>query len=188
MESGFEVFEHGADVGVRGWGASLEEAFIQGARAMFSLMTEDLQSVNWETEIQIQTAGYDLESLFVAWLNALLTESDLQRLLLSGFEVSLVPWHISSVAKKNPPLAPPSRLEDRRQGGESEEERFRTDTGQCTYDSAPGQEYTLQGKAKGEPFSARREEQGVEVKGATFCLAEVFEREGRWVAQCVVDV
>ncbi len=140
MESGFEVFEHGADVGVRGWGPSLEDAFIQGARAMFSLMTEDLQSVNWETEIQIQTAGYDLESLFVAWLNALLTESDLQSLLLSGFEVCL------------------------------------------------GKEYTLHGKAKGEPFSARREEQGVEVKGATFCLAEVFEREGMWVAQCVVDV
>ncbi|MBS3780389.1 MAG: hypothetical protein KGY41_08340, partial [Desulfovermiculus sp.] len=37
--------------------------------------------------------------------------------------------------KKNPPLAPPSRLEDRREGGESEEERFRADTGQCKYDA-----------------------------------------------------
>ena len=40
--------------------------------------------------------------------------------------------------KKNLPLTPPSRLEDRRQGGESEEERFQADTGQCTYDPALG--------------------------------------------------
>ena len=43
---------------------------------------------------------------------------------------ALAPWHILRVAKKNPPLAPPCRLEDRRQGGESEEERFHADTGQ----------------------------------------------------------
>lgn len=140
MDSGFEVFEHGADVGVRGWGASLEEAFVQGARAMFSLMTEDLQSVNFNTEIQIQAAGYDLESLFVAWLNALLTQSDLHGLLLAGFEVRL------------------------------------------------GRDYTLSGTAQGEPFSGQRGEQGVEVKGATFCLAEVLSQNGGWMAQCVVDV
>ena len=140
MEPGFEVFEHGADVGVRGWGPTLEEAFVQGARAMFSLMTDDLQSVNWETEVQIQAAGYDQESLFVAWLNALLTESDLHGLLLAGFDLSL------------------------------------------------GKDCTLTGTARGEPFSARRQGQGVEVKGATFCLAQVFQDQGKWVAQCVVDV
>jgi SHS2 domain-containing protein len=140
MDSGFEVFEHGADVGIRGWGASLEEAFVQGARAMFSLMTEDLQSVNLDTGVEIQAAGYDLESLFVAWLNALLTESDLHGLLLAGFEVRL------------------------------------------------GQDYTLTGTAQGESFSGQKGKQGVEVKGATFCLAEVSPQDGGWMAQCVVDV
>jgi len=140
MDSGFEVFEHGADVGIRGWGASLEVAFVQGARAMFSLMTEDLQSVNLDTGVEIQAAGYDLESLFVAWLNALLTESDLHGLLLAGFEVRL------------------------------------------------GQDYTLTGTAQGESFSGQKGKQGVEVKGATFCLAEVSPQDGGWMAQCVVDV
>ncbi|MFO7802919.1 MAG: archease [Desulfovermiculus sp.] len=140
MDCRFEVFEHGADVGVRGCGSSLEEAFVQGARAMFSLMTEDLQSVNLDTEIQIQAVGYDLESLFVAWLNALLTQSDLHGLLLAGFELSL------------------------------------------------GEDYTLTGTAQGQPFSEQRGEQGVEVKGATFCLAEVSLQDGGLMAQCVVDV
>jgi SHS2 domain-containing protein len=107
---------------------------------MFSLMTEDLQSVNLDTGVEIQAAGYDLESLFVAWLNALLTESDLHGLLLAGFEVRL------------------------------------------------GQDYTLTGTAQGESFSGQKGKQGVEVKGATFCLAEVSPQDGGWMAQCVVDV
>src|SRR6056297_985818 len=125
MQSGFEVFDHGADAGVRGWGASLEEAFIQGARAMFSLMTDDLQSITCSLQVQVQAAGYDWESLFVAWLNALLTEADLHGLLLAEFAVTL------------------------------------------------GDDYTVSGTACGEPFSAHRWEQGVEVKGATFCQAAV---------------
>ena len=140
MQSGFEIFDHGADAGVRGWGASLEEAFIQGARAMFSLMTDDLQSINCSSQVRIQAAGYDRESLFVAWLNALLTESDLHGLLLAEFALTL------------------------------------------------GDDYTLRGSACGEPFSAHPREQGVEVKGATFCQAAVYVQDGKWIAQCVVDV
>lgn len=140
MVPGWEVFDHGADIGVRGFGQTLEEAFVQGAKAMFSLMTDDLQSVSCSSHIQVRAEGYDLESLFVAWLNALLTESDIQALLLADFDVSL------------------------------------------------GEEFTLTGTAAGERFSQRRHEQGVEVKGATFCQTAVYERAGRWVAQCVVDV
>ncbi|MBS3780757.1 MAG: energy-coupling factor ABC transporter ATP-binding protein, partial [Desulfovermiculus sp.] len=54
----------------------------------------------------------------------------------SGFLHQRGPGHTSRVAKKNPPLAPPSRLEDRQQGGESEEEGFRADTGHRAYDLA----------------------------------------------------
>jgi SHS2 domain-containing protein len=140
MQPGFEVFDHGADIGVRGWGSTVEEAFIQGAKAMFSLMTEDLQSVKCRAQIQIQTSGYDLESMFVAWLNVLLTESDLHGLLLAEFEV-----HIH-------------------------------------------EDYVLTGQARGEPFGVRKEERGVEVKGATFCQVAVYEYNEKWVAQCVVDV
>ncbi len=140
MQPGFEIFDHGADVGVRGWGATVEEAFIQGAKAMFSLMTDDLQSVKCRDQIQVQAAGYDMESLFVAWLNGLLTQSDLHGLRLAEFEV-----HIH-------------------------------------------QDFSLTGRAKGEAFAMDTEERGVEVKGATFCQTTVYEDNGKWVAQCVVDV
>ncbi len=34
----YEQFEHKADVGVRGYGKTIEEAFENGAKAMFSIM------------------------------------------------------------------------------------------------------------------------------------------------------
>ena len=41
----------------------------------------------------------------------------------------------------------------------------------------------------GEPLSIDRHEPGVEVKGATLTALRVEElRDGRWLAQCVVDV
>jgi SHS2 domain-containing protein len=89
MKSGYEVYDHGADIGVRGWGPSLEQAFVQGATAMFSLMIEDMQSVNPGAEVRIEARGYDLESMFVAWLNSLLTEADLHGLILTEFEVQI---------------------------------------------------------------------------------------------------
>lgn len=44
-----------------------------------------------------------------------------------------------------------------------------------------------QGKAWGEPWREGLE-RGVEVKGATLTMLEVGQRDGEWVARCVVDV
>ncbi|MFW5931710.1 MAG: archease, partial [Desulfohalobiaceae bacterium] len=71
--AGFETFEHGADIGIRGWGQSLEMAFGQAAQAMFSLIRPDLEQLRPRQEVFVQAEGFDLESLFVAWLNSLLT-------------------------------------------------------------------------------------------------------------------
>lgn len=47
----------------------------------------------------------------------------------------------------------------------------------------------LYGKAWGEPIDIARHEPGVEIKGATYTALRVAqEANGRWVAQCVVDV
>ena len=47
----------------------------------------------------------------------------------------------------------------------------------------------LYGKAWGEPVDIDRHEPGVEIKGATYtALRVVQEANGRWIAQCVVDV
>jgi SHS2 domain-containing protein len=71
-ESDREVFAHGADWGVRGRGASVEEAFRNAARAMFSLVVEDLSTVRPRERIEVEAQAPDPELLFVDWLNALL--------------------------------------------------------------------------------------------------------------------
>jgi len=88
-QAGFETFEHGADIGVRGFGPSLEEAFAQGAKAVFELIYGDLEAGAEVQELTVEAEGYDLESLFVVWLNALLTQADIHGLALSSFEVSI---------------------------------------------------------------------------------------------------
>lgn len=47
----------------------------------------------------------------------------------------------------------------------------------------------LQGKLWGEAVVVEKHHPAVEVKGATFtCLRVAHEADGRWLAQCVVDV
>jgi SHS2 domain-containing protein len=46
----------------------------------------------------------------------------------------------------------------------------------------------LLGRAFGEPVDVDRHAPAVEVKGATLTDLKVTEENGRWVAQCVVDV
>lgn len=49
--------------------------------------------------------------------------------------------------------------------------------------------HSLRGTAWGEPVDVVRHQPAVEVKGATYTeLAVKQDQEGRWVAQCVVDV
>lgn len=48
---------------------------------------------------------------------------------------------------------------------------------------------TLRAEALGETIDVERHEPAVEVKGATYTALKVSrERNGRWLAQCVVDV
>ncbi len=46
----------------------------------------------------------------------------------------------------------------------------------------------LRGRAWGEAVDVARHQPAVEIKGATYTGLRVTECDGRWVAQCVVDV
>jgi tRNA nucleotidyltransferase (CCA-adding enzyme) len=49
--------------------------------------------------------------------------------------------------------------------------------------------HSLQATAWGEPVDVARHQPAVEVKGATYTeLSVKQDRQGRWMAQCVVDV
>ena len=83
---GFEHFEHGADVGIRGFGESAEEAFVAAAMALFSLVDEQLRHVRNTVQEEITCEAPGLEELLVAFLNELISLADSRRLVFGQFD------------------------------------------------------------------------------------------------------
>lgn len=84
----WEHFPHDADVGVRGVGATKEEAFAQAALALTAVVTDPARVVP-RVEVSVRCAGGDDELLLVAWLNAVIGEMSARRMLFSRFSPRL---------------------------------------------------------------------------------------------------
>lgn len=84
----YETFEHLADIGVRGYGKSLEEAFGNGAKAMFSVIA-DINAVKPSERTEVHCEAEDPEMLFVEWLNSLLSAAHLSGALFCNFKVEI---------------------------------------------------------------------------------------------------
>jgi SHS2 domain-containing protein len=135
----WETFPHEADVGVRGYGATLAEAFAGAALAMASVICP-AEKVGAGETAHIECAAPDDELLLVDWLNALVYEMATRHLLFAHFDV-----HIA--------------------------------------------DHRLEATAWGEPVDVARHQPAAEIKGASYCeLAVKRLEDGRWLAQCVVDV
>lgn len=89
----WEHFDHGADIGVRGVGATMTEAFIQAALALTAVITS-LDSVAPETKVEFDCEAPDDELLFADWLNRLIFEMATRNMLFSRFELLLRPSHL----------------------------------------------------------------------------------------------
>jgi SHS2 domain-containing protein len=85
----FEYFDHAADVGLRGFGATPERAFEAAAAALFGLMDESLENVREVQEEEIRSEAPDLAELLVAFLNELISLSDSRRLIFRRFRVEI---------------------------------------------------------------------------------------------------
>jgi SHS2 domain-containing protein len=94
----YETFDHGADIGIRGMGRTLEQALDMAAKAMFSLMVDDVESVPARSRVEVRVEGDDAEELLLAWLNQLLAEADINGLVFSEFSVSLSGWRLEGWA------------------------------------------------------------------------------------------
>lgn len=84
----WEHFEHDADVGVRGFGPTLAEAFEQAALALTAVVA-DLSDITETTSVQVECDAADPELLLVDWLNALVYEMAVGKLLFHRFHVEL---------------------------------------------------------------------------------------------------
>lgn len=126
-------------MGIRGYGSTPAEAFEQVALALTGVIT-DPENVDPSERVEVHCEVDDLELLLVDWLNAVIYEIYVRKMLFSRFEVS-IDWP------------------------------------------------RLEGKLWGEQVVVEKHHPAVEVKGATFTtLCVVQKADGRWVAQCVVDV
>jgi len=84
----WEHFAHEADIGVRGFGQTREEAFEQAALAVTAVVT-DPKTVMDKEVVDITCEAPDEELLFVDWLNALVYEMATRSMLFSRFEVGI---------------------------------------------------------------------------------------------------
>jgi tRNA nucleotidyltransferase (CCA-adding enzyme) len=97
----WEHFPHAADMGVRGYGATRDQAFEQAALALSAIVT-DLDSVRPQQAVEIHCEAPDDELLFVDWLNAIVYEMATRRMLFGRFEVRIEGSRLSATAYGEP--------------------------------------------------------------------------------------
>ncbi len=83
----WEHFPHGSDVGVRGYGATPAAAFEQAALALTAAVTSARVEASEPVEVSCQAR--DLELLFVEWLNSVIYEMAVRRMLFARFSVRI---------------------------------------------------------------------------------------------------
>ena len=89
---GWEDFPHGADVGVRGRGRTLEQAFEQAALALTGVLTNaDIEN---QTAVEVECDAPDVEVLLVEWLNAIIYEMAVRNMIFGAFKVTLSGLHL----------------------------------------------------------------------------------------------
>jgi SHS2 domain-containing protein len=126
-------------MGVRGHGATLEEAFASAAEGLTAVVVEpsDVEPVE---KVDFTGSASDPELLFYDFMNSIVYEMAVSARVFSRFRV---------------------RVE-----------------GDC-----------LQVEAWGERVDVERHQPAVEIKGATFTeLAVGRSDDGRWFAQCILDI
>ena len=87
MEKDFEIVDHTADVGIRAYGADMNQAFANAARALFTLITE-LDDVAEVLHRDIELTAPDEESLLVEWLNELIYLFDVENIIFKRFDIT----------------------------------------------------------------------------------------------------
>jgi len=97
----WEHFEHRADIGVRGVAPTLAGALEQAALAMTAVIT-DPAGVRPDEAVEIRCEAADDETLLVAWLNAVVYEMAVRRMLFGRFAVRLDGRRLHAVAHGEP--------------------------------------------------------------------------------------
>lgn len=84
----WEHFSHGADIGIRGIGPTIDAAFAQAGLALTAVLTnpDDVVVEKW---VDVNCEAPNTEVLLVDWLNTLVYEMACRRMLFGAFEVHI---------------------------------------------------------------------------------------------------
>jgi protein archease len=93
----WEHFAHGADIGLRGFGGSMEEAFEAVALAATAVLTPP-DEVRAAKSIAIDATGADPELLLVNFLNAIVFEMATERMIFGRYDVRIDGQHLTGEA------------------------------------------------------------------------------------------
>jgi len=84
----WEHYQHTADMGIRGFGRTRQEAFANAALAVVALIA-DPAAIRKRRQVRIACEQEDGELLLVEWLNGLLYEMAARGMLFGKFEVNI---------------------------------------------------------------------------------------------------
>ncbi|MHA2287668.1 MAG: archease [Promethearchaeota archaeon] len=89
-KAGFEFRDHTADVQVRSWATSIEEAFSQTAYSLMTTITPNLRNITPEIEKEIIVKAEDKEALLFDFLTEFLYIFDVEELVFSQIYVNKI--------------------------------------------------------------------------------------------------
>lgn len=85
----YKYLPHEADIGIEVIGDTVEEAFEEGAKALFNAMVE-IEKYKPDVKVTVHNAASDLPSLFIEWLNEFIAIQDIDELILCKFKVNVL--------------------------------------------------------------------------------------------------
>ncbi len=100
----YEFIEHTGDIGIRAYGETLQELFINAAQGLFEAIV-DLSTVGMTTQTEIEVSAESLEELMVAWLDELNFRHEIEELFFREVEIqqiSQAPCRIVALASGEP--------------------------------------------------------------------------------------
>ncbi len=84
-----ELIEHTADIAIKAYGDDLPGAFAAAGEALFAVITGEA-SITPVTKVTVEVESIDIEGLLVGFLSELLVKFEVDQMVLSEFEVTLV--------------------------------------------------------------------------------------------------
>ncbi len=91
----WEHFDHGADIGICGYGRSMAEAFAECGLALTAIVTPPEQ-VELRRRISVSCVGNDPELLLYDWINLVIREMSTRHMVFGRYEVTFLSGHLKA--------------------------------------------------------------------------------------------